>query len=609
MLSLKQITLSRASKVLLKDSSLDLFVKQKVGLIGPNGCGKSSLFQLILGNLLPDSGTYQCNNHVRISHLAQEIPDSDECALDFVLQGDTAYYQLKQRLQHAEMNSLDEEVIACHEALTQSGGYAKPALAAALMDGLGFQAETQNESVDSFSGGWRMRLNLARCLMKPADLILLDEPTNHLDMEAIIWLERWLKQSPAALLFISHDRTFLDSISTHIVHMHQQKLTLYTGNYSQFERQRAEKLTLQQQLYVKQQKKIDHMMDFVNRFKAKATKAKQAQSRIKAIEKMDMVAAVQAESPFSFEFFKSLPANPPLLRLEDVHCGYNNKPILKSINWVINPGDRIALLGPNGAGKSTFIKTLTQSIPPLSGKIEYSAKLNIGYYAQHQLEELDNNLSPVQTIQNLPEKATEQAIRTFLGGFNFHDEMALAPITHFSGGEKARLALAKLVWQKPNILFLDEPTNHLDLDMRSAIEIALQSYEGALIVISHDRYLLETTVDAFALVYQQKLTPFKGDLNDYYEWLLRKDNSAIKPIVSKDNDFKDRKTIQNRVKKLEQLMENHQQQLKKLEEQLADNALYEKKAQQTLTNLLNEQKNVKNMLAKLEEEWLDIMDT
>ena len=520
MLTLRQVTLSRGTKVLLDKANLNLYEKQTIGLIGHNGCGKSTLFDLFLGTISADTGEFLINPQLSISHLSQQLPDTNDKALEFVLSGDDEYMHLQQRIRQAEASGTNEELLACHEALSQTGGYSKPAHAATIMSGLGFNVHEQQQPVTSFSGGWRMRLNLARCLMKPAQLMLLDEPTNHLDMEAIFWLERYLKQSPRTIILISHDREFLDALVTHIVHVTNQQLNLYTGNYSGFEQIHAQQLALQQQAYEKQQAKINHMMNFVARFKAKATKAKQAQSRIKAIEKMEVIAAAQIDSPFSFEFLPSPRAGNPLIQCSVVDAGYpNQEPTLKRINLSLSPGDRIALLGPNGEGKSTLIKTLTGSLPAIKGELHRSPHLKIGYYAQHQLDQLDNKLSPVETILMLSPESREQTVRDFLGGFNFIGDMATQPIHYFSGGEKARLALAKLVWQKPNLLLLDEPTNHLDLGMRSAIELALQSYEGALVLISHDRHLIKTTVDNFYLVYQKKVEAFAGDLDDYYSWL------------------------------------------------------------------------------------------
>lgn len=613
MLTLRQITLSRGNKVLLDKANVSLYEKQKIGLIGHNGCGKSTLFDFLLGKMTADTGEYLINPQLSISHLSQQLPDSNEKALDFVLGGDEEYIKLLQRLQQAEESDNHAEVLVCHELLNQTAGYSKPAQAATIMSGLGFSGSQQQETVNSFSGGWRMRLSLARCLMKPAQLLLLDEPTNHLDMEAIFWLERFLKQSPSTIILISHDREFLDAFVTHILHIENQVLNLYTGNYSTYETIHAQQLALQQAMHEKQQTKINHMMAFVTRFKAKATKAKQAQSRMKAIEKMEVIAAAQVDSPFSFEFFDCPKAGNPLIQCTLVDAGYNNQsPILKRINLSLNPGDRMALLGPNGEGKSTLIKTLTGSLPVLNGTIHRSPHLKIGYYAQHQLEQLDCNLSPVDTIQALSPEAREQNIRDFLGGFNFIGDMAVQPIHHFSGGEKARLALAKLVWQKPNLLLLDEPTNHLDLGMRSAIELALQSYEGALILISHDRHMLKTSVDDFYLVYQQKVQPFTGDLDDYYTWLQSRD--AIKentPTTSSGNSlYKEKKANQNRIKKLEQLMEQYHKQLATLDDQLSDSALYEDSSQkEKLERLLSERAKAHKSLHDTEEEWLELSAT
>ncbi|MBA3536310.1 MAG: ATP-binding cassette domain-containing protein [Tatlockia sp.] len=608
MLTLNQITLSRGNKILLDKTTVTLQEKQKIGLVGQNGCGKSSLFSLILGTLGVDHGECLINPQLRISHLAQHLPDSDEPALDFVLAGDEEYLKLQQRLNQAEKQSNHEDVLLCHELLTQTAGYSKPAKAASIMAGLGFSGEQQSYRVNSFSGGWRMRLSLARCLMKPADLLLLDEPTNHLDMEAIFWLEKWLKQSPSSILLISHDREFLDAFVTNILHIEQQTMNLYTGNYSRFEQTRAQQLALQQQMYEKQQQKISHLMTYVNRFRAKASKAKQAQSRLSAIAKMDIVAQAQIDSPFSFSFYPCNRIANPLLRAEQVTAGYEvDKPILKKMGLVLNPGDRIALLGPNGEGKSTLIKTLTGALSPLSGTIYRSANLEIGYYAQHQLEELDYQLSPVETIQALSPETREQSIRDYLGGFNFIGDMAKKPIHHFSGGEKARLALAKLVWQKPNLLLLDEPTNHLDLGMRAAIEIALQSYEGALILISHDRHLLRTTVDDFYLVYQHQVQPFKGDLDDYYQWLQTKGLTKEINQVSTANIYREKKSLQNRLKKIEQSVDQLHQRLSELETTLADLSLYEEGQQQRLQKLLGQQSTLQKELLLTEEEWLEVV--
>ena len=610
MITLRQVTLSRGNKILLDHASVSLHEKQKIGLVGQNGCGKSTLFSLLLGQLHADTGDCLVNPNLRMSHLSQQLPDSDEQAVDFVLAGDDDYQDLLQRLAVAEKSGDDHEVLVCHELLSQTGGYSKPAMAATILAGLGFTATDQQAKVNSFSGGWRMRLSLARCLMKPADLLLLDEPTNHLDMEAIFWLEKWLKLYPGSIILISHDREFLDAFVTHILHIEQQKAILYTGNYSRFESIRAEQLALQQAMYEKQQDKIAHMMSFVQRFRAKATKAKQAQSRLNAVAKMDVVMRAQVDSPFSFAFYPCPRAGNPLINCEHVTAGYSqNAPVLNKLSLILGPGDRIALLGPNGEGKSTLIKTLTGELTPLSGTIHRSPHLKLGYYAQHQLEQLDCNLSPIQTIQALSPEAKEQIIRDYLGGFNFIGDMATHPIQHFSGGEKARLALAKLVWLKPNLLLLDEPTNHLDLGMRAAIEIALQSYEGALVLISHDRHLLRTAVDDFYLVFQKKVQPFKGDLDDYHQWLQNKESTKESTTSPTGNGYREKRSLQNRLKKLEQIIEQHQQRATKLESLLAEPSLYEENESGKLQALLNESGSLKQHLHLAEEEWLEVMSS
>ncbi len=614
MLTLRQITLARGTKCLLNNASVALHEKQKIGLIGHNGCGKTSLFSLILGKVLAEAGECLLNPQLRISHLSQQLPNTDDQALTFVLSGDHDYAILQARLQQAELEGDDAEIFLCHERLEQTGGYGKPAKAATIMAGLGFDTKEQQRPLNSFSGGWRMRLSLARCLMKPADLLLLDEPTNHLDMEAIFWLEKWLKQTASSIMVISHDREFLDAFVSHILHVDQQNLTLYTGNYSAFEKIRAQQLALQQAMYEKQQQKISHLMSYVNRFRAKATKAKQAQSRLKLIEKMDLVAQAQIDSPFSFNFYPCSRVSNPLIHCNKVQAGYESTIILKKLNFILNTGDRIALLGPNGEGKSTLIKTLIGDLPTLAGRLTRAENLQIGYYAQHQSEELDLTLSPVETIKALTPEAREQTIRDYLGNFNFTGDMATYPIHHFSGGEKARLALAKLVWLKPNLLLLDEPTNHLDLGMRAAIEIALQSYEGALILISHDRHLLRTTVDDFYLVYGQEVQPFKGDLEDYHQWLQSREiqpPTAILPSAasssSSTDQYREKKSLQNRIKKLEQSLKHSQQQLTILNEQLSDLSLYDSSQESKLKTLHSQQKNLQDGVMQMEEEWLELV--
>ncbi len=612
MLNLTNLTLKQGSKLLIKSASVSLFEKQKIGLIGKNGTGKSSLFSLILGHLQPEEGDCSLNSNLRITHLAQHVPDSDESAIEYALGGDENYQALMKTLKEAENQGKADKVVDCHNRLAETNGYARPAEAAAILAGLGVANERQSEPLKAFSGGWRMRLNLARCLMKPADLMLLDEPTNHLDLEAIFWLEKWLKQSPATIIIISHDRDFLDAFTTHTLHIEHQQLALYTGNYSQFEHIRAEKMALQQATYEKQQTKVAHLMSFVDRFRYKASKAKQAQSRLKAIEKMNLVAQVQADSSFSFEFYPCNRVSAPMLQCEQVDAGYTeDTPVLSQVNLLINPGDRIALLGPNGMGKSTLIKTLTKRLTPLGGQIHSAKHLNIAYYAQHQLDELDKHVSPLAQIQALSPDVAERDIRNFLGRFGFQGDTALNPIEHFSGGEKARLALAKLVWQKPNLLLLDEPTNHLDLDMRAAVALALQSYEGALILISHDRHLLRSSVDQFYIVCNGQVAPFDGDLDDYYQWINQVQAtpaSTPKTQESPAQRFKQKKQLTNRIDKLERHMIQLQNERQPIEEALSDLTLYETGNEKKLTELQEKSKILQTKLHQIEQDWLVMIE-
>ncbi|WP_367606400.1 ABC-F family ATP-binding cassette domain-containing protein [Legionella sp. W05-934-2] len=611
MLNLTNLTLMQGNKILIKKSSISLFEKQKVGLVGKNGSGKSSLFSLILGQLHPEEGECLLNNNLRISHLAQHVPDSEEPAIDYVLGGDVDYQALMHELKEAEHLGDADKMVACHNRLSETDGYAKPAQAAAILAGLGVANERQTEAVKAFSGGWRMRLNLARCLMKPAELMLLDEPTNHLDLEAIYWLEKWLKQSPATIIIISHDRDFLDAFTSHTLHIEHQQLTLYSGNYSQFELIRAEKLALQQATYEKQQAKVAHLMSFVDRFRYKASKAKQAQSRLKAIERINLIAQAQVDSNFSFQFYPCDRVSSPMLQSEELDAGYQKgEPVLQKVNLTINPGDRIALLGPNGMGKSTLIKTLTQRIAPLAGQIHRAKHLNIAYYAQHQLEELDVHQSPMAQIQALSPEVSEQEIRNFLGGFGFQGDNALTTIEHFSGGEKARLALAKLVWQKPNLLLLDEPTNHLDLDMRAAVTLALQSFEGAMILISHDRHLLRNSVDQFYLIYNNRVSAFDGDLDDYYQWLSQLQTSLNSTTKKADSSqlFKQKKQLTNRVDKLERQITELQQEHLTIENDLSDLTLYEAGNAHKLSSLQDKAHLIKSQLSQMEQDWLEAIE-
>ena len=611
MLSFQQISLSRGTKVLFDNASATIFQNQKVGLVGKNGCGKSTLFAVILKQLNVDAGDVILHANISISVLQQQLPHSELSILEYVLEGDDAYIHWNAKLKIAIEKNNHKMVSLCHEHLQEMDAYSKPALAASILVGLGFPHEKHGLSVNSFSGGWRMRLSLARCLLKPADLYLLDEPTNHLDLEAILWLERWLKNLSATFLVISHDRDFLDGVVDRILHIENMQMKLFTGNYSNFENVRAEQLLQQQALYNSQQRQIQHMMSYVNRFKAQATKAKQAQSRLKAIERMEIVAQAHIDSVFNFEFFPTSSAGTPFLKCSGMDIGYSNEvPIVKHVFFELNPQDRIALMGLNGQGKSTFIKTLVGDIRPLEGEFYIHPKVQIGYFAQHQLDQLDLDLSPLQTILKITPHAKEQEVRQFLGGYNFQGDVVIQPIRHFSGGEKARLALAKLVWQKPNLLLLDEPTNHLDIEMKTSIGIALQSFEGAVILISHDRHLVKTTVEQFYLIHEQKLSEFDGDLEDYANWLtnLQRVDHTKKIVVTKNIDHKEQKIIKNRIKKLETMMEEYQKKLDNLHQELCSEALYEPGQKKNLIKIQEQQSLYQKFLMDAENEWLELLE-
>jgi ATP-binding cassette subfamily F protein 3 len=519
MLKLSNLTLARGAKRLLENASLTLFPGHKVGLIGPNGCGKSSLFALIRHKITQDSGDFEMPAKWVVAHVAQETPHSERSALDYAMDGDTELREVEAALAKAEHeNAAGEKLAELHEHFDHIGGYQSNSRAASLLSGLGFSDEQMQQPVATFSGGWRMRLNLAQALMCRSDLLLLDEPTNHLDLDAVMWLEDWLAQYTGTLLLITHDRDFLDAVVTTIVHLDNLKLNEYGGNYSTFERTRAMQLALQGSAYIKQQKQVAHLQSFINRFKAKATKAKQAQSRIKTLERMELIAAAHVDSPFSFSFREPEAKPRQLLHLKEAELGYAAKTILPNVEWRLFYGDKIGLLGPNGAGKSTLVKSLAGTLALKHGGRFEGQGLKIGYFAQHQIEQLRLDESPIQHMKRLDPQTREQEFRNFLGGFDFRGNNADAAIAPFSGGEKARLALALLVWQKPNLLLLDEPTNHLDIEMREAVAEALQDFDGTLVVVAHDRHLLKACTDQLWLVADGKLGEFDGDLDDYKKW-------------------------------------------------------------------------------------------
>ncbi len=622
MIGLNEVSLQRGNKPLLEKANLLVHAGQRVGVIGANGTGKSSLFQLFLGLLHADHGDVVLPKQLRISHMAQEVAHSDRSALDYVLDGDAELRATEAAIEAAHASENNIALAHAFDKLDALDAHTAPSRAQQLLSGLGFGSEDHHRSVSEFSGGWRIRLNLAQALMCPADLMLLDEPTNHLDLDATVWLEQWLLRYQGTLLLISHDRDFLDSVATHVARLHNHQISYYKGNYSAYERQHAERMAQQQANYEKQQAERAHLQKYVDRFKAQATKAKQAQSRIKALGRMEDIAPAHIDSPFHFVFREPPKPSNPLLYLEKASLGYEDKEILGNVGISITPGSRIGLLGPNGAGKSTLIKTLVGDLALRNegGVRHVSDNLHIGYFAQHQLEALDLSVSPITQIQRLSPTVSEQIIRNFLGGFNFHGDVAAGSPENFSGGEKARLALALVVWQKPNLLIMDEPTNHLDLEMCHALTMALQSFSGAMILVSHDRHLLRNSVDQFLLVADGQVQPFDGDLDEYQQWLLKskQDAGETKGISKVDGQKVDRKEqrrqaaeqrkqlqpLKKKVSKIETGIESNEKELAGIEERLSDTSLYEAANKDELQRLVQQQGLLKQQNEELEEQWV-----
>jgi len=629
MLHFDNVSLRRGPRLLFEGATFQVHPGQKVGVTGANGTGKSSLFAMVLQTLASDAGEISRPSAWVIAHLAQDIEATDQQAIEYVLDGDQGLRDLQRQLADAEAAGKGEQIAHLHAELDHIGGYQANSRAAQLMAGLGFQPDDEQRGLADFSGGWRMRLNLARTLMCRSDLLLLDEPTNHLDLDAVIWLENWLKQYRGTLLLISHDRDFLDSVCSHILHLEQQRATLYSGNYSGFERIRAEQLANQQAAYEKQRREIAHMHSFVERFKAKATKAKQAQSRIKALERMELIAPAHVDSPFHFGF-KPPHKNPhPLLQLDDCAAGYGQATVLQHARMVLTPGDRVGLLGPNGAGKSTLIKLLAGEIAAQSGERITAKDLKIGYFAQHQLEQLHPEHTPVEHLQQLDRQIGEQDARDFLGGFGFVGDKALEKVGPFSGGEKSRLVLALLVYQRPNLLLLDEPTNHLDLEMRQALATALQDFEGAMVIVSHDRHLLRTGCDRLELVHGGRVEEFKDDLDHYPAWLAQQNKAPASALEKRDSpQSAERETAEQRkvrkreeaerrkqlqplkkaLSKAEDQLEKLQAEQQQLEQQLADNDLYAAENKDKLAGLLTRKGEVDGQVEDAELAWLRAMD-
>ncbi|QDK99312.1 ATP-binding cassette domain-containing protein [Acinetobacter tandoii] len=633
MIQLDQLSIRRGGRVLFQKASMQLHPGWKIGLTGVNGAGKSTLFAAFLGELGADEGSLTRPAVWTVAHMAQEIKALDMKAIDFVLSGDEEYWEIQHKLDHPEHLSNDE-LAHLYGRFDEIHGYSAAAKASQLMAGLGFFEHQSQLDVSSFSGGWRMRLNLARTLMSRSDLLLLDEPTNHLDLDAILWLEDWLKAYEGTLVLISHDRDFLDAITDHILHIENQELTLYTGNYSTFERTRSERLAQQQQAYEKQLETRAHLQKYIDRFKAQATKAKQAQSRIKQLERMQELSAAHVDTPFTFSFREPSKMSSPLLELESADIGYGDKLIVTNVNLQITPTSRIGLLGMNGAGKSTLIKSLVGDLPLLAGHRKASELLNIGYFAQHQMDALDGNASPMLQLARIADpKISEATLRSFLGSFGFSGERMDTPSESFSGGERARLALALIVWQRPNVLILDEPTNHLDLDMRHALTMALQDFEGAVVLVSHERQLIASVCDELLLVHQGTCRDFDGDLTAYAEWLRQaridmmkngqqpaapiQSQVEAKPAISKLDKEAQRKQaarqreqtrpIRKNIEKCESQMEKLQPRLQEIETLLGDSSLYDAERKQDLLKLMDEQNQLKAKLEQTEEEMLGLM--
>ena len=632
MIVFNNLSLKRAQTELLENANATINPKQKVGLVGKNGCGKSSLFALLKKQLQPESGEVTYPSNWALSWVNQETPALEISALDYVIQGDREYCRLQAELAQANKCNDGNAIARIHDRLDTINAWTIQSRAETLLHGLGFtQAETA-QAVKSFSGGWRMRLNLAQALLCPSDLLLLDEPTNHLDLDAVIWLERWLINYQGTLVLISHDRDFLDPIVNKILHIEHQKLNEYTGDYSSFETQRATKLAQQAAMYRQQQQKIAHLQSYIDRFKAKATKAKQAQSRVKALERMELIAPAYADNPFTFAFRPPASLPNPLMMLEQASAGYGTKEsaveILSKIKINLVPGSRIGLLGKNGAGKSTLIKLLAGELTALSGNVQLAKGVQLGYFAQHQLDTLRAEESALWHMQKLAPEQTEQQVRDYLGSFAFHGDKVNQPVKSFSGGEKARLVLALIVWQRPNLLLLDEPTNHLDLDMRQALTEALVDYEGSLVVVSHDRHLLRNTVEEFYLVHDKQVEEFKGDLDDYQKWLTEQNSQSTTKSAEEKADTENANSSQNRkeqkrreaelrqqtaplrkkITQLEEKMNKISEQLAEIENSLADSELYNAENKEKLTALLALQVEVKKALEKVEVDWLEAQE-
>jgi ATP-binding cassette subfamily F protein 3 len=623
MLNFTDVTLRRGPRVLFADASFGLFRGEKVGITGENGSGKSSLLSLVRGQLQPDSGSFEMPPGLAVAHVSQELQASDQAAIEFVLDGDAELRTLERDIAAAEAADKGARIGELHGRYAAVGGYDARSRAGRLLHGLGFTTADESRPMRAFSGGWRVRLNVAQALMCRSDLLLLDEPTNHLDLDAILWLERWLSDYPGTLLLIAHDREFLDRIVNRVVNIEHGRARAYRGNYSAFEEQRAAELAEQSALFTRQQQQIRHMESFVERFRAQATKARQAQSRLKALERMQRIAPAHVDSPFEFEFRQPDKLPRPLLALENQSAGYAERVLLERVSLTLAPGDRIALLGRNGAGKSTLMKLLAGELAGLSGTRTEARDLALGYFAQHQLEQLAVDDSPLGNLKHLggelATRATEQELRDFLAGFGFSGNRVFEPVAPFSGGEKARLMLAMVTFRRPNLLLLDEPTNHLDLEMRQALAVALQDYAGAVVVVSHDRHLLRTVADQFYVVHGGRVQPFDGDLEDYAQWLAQASVAQTGTETDSRADSADarrqrrREDAQRRaalsplkaqLAKLESQLDSLARETQQVQAALAAADIYTDDAKARLRELLEQQTRLARETERVETAWL-----
>lgn len=627
MICLKNIHLRRGTKLLLQDVNLQIHPAERVGIVGENGCGKSSFLEMVRGELSAEQGEVQVQENLVLAHVDQKTPSDRQPAIEYVLDGDSKLRQVQHALRQINHDSGGEVAAKWYEKMEQIDGYSAPSRAARLMHGLGFENESLTAPTASFSGGWRVRLNLARALMCPSDLLLLDEPTNHLDLDAVVWLEAWLKGYRGTILAISHDQEFLDAICTRILHIESVGIRSYPGNFSAFEKIRAERMAADRSTYQKQQRAIGHMQDYVRRFRAKASKAKQAQSRLKALERMQSVAPVHVSSPFHFNFLEIPAASSPLVKLTDVRFGYDDRKVLEGINISVSANHRIALVGHNGAGKSTLIKLLAGVINPSQGEIITAKGLKVGYFAQHQLEQLNPDFTPMQQLVDAFPDMKPQDLRNFVSGFGFRGERADQKVNVLSGGEKARLALALLIYGRPNLLLMDEPTNHLDLEMRHALAVAFQNYRGAVVLVSHDRHLIRTVTDELWLIHDGDVRPFEDDVDGYIKW-TKEDRmrntetvnearsveagiAALSKKALRQQSAKQRqqlKPLTQEISKLEKKLEQAQAEIQSLEKALSDPATFESESTADLAIMMQTRSRLEKKIESMEIRWLEVSE-